>query len=75
MRVDDARMDESQTTEKFVSSRQAAMRLGLPIVWLKREARAGRIPCLRLGNRMRFHVEAVERSLLERVNRQEESIA
>ena len=71
MRVDDARMDTRQPTEKFVPLRQAAIRLGLPMVWLKNEAKAGRVPCLRAGNRVMFHVDAVERALLERANQQE----
>ncbi len=66
MRVDDARMDTRQPTEKFVPLRQAAIRLGLPMVWLESEAKAGRIPHLKAGNRRLFHVDAVERALLDR---------
>jgi hypothetical protein len=37
-----------------------ARRLGLPAGWLKAEANAGRIPCLRVGRQLRFNPVAVE---------------
>jgi hypothetical protein len=40
--------------------------LRLPARWLKAEAKAGRIPCLQVGARMLFNIEAVERALAER---------
>jgi len=40
--------------------------LRLPRGWLATEADAGRIPCLRVGRRLRFNVEAVRRALAER---------
>jgi hypothetical protein len=40
--------------------------LRLPREWLRQEALAGRIPCLRIGRKMLFNCEAVERTLAER---------
>lgn len=41
----------------------------LPRPWLADEADAGRIPCLRVGRRMRFNVDAVRQSLADRATR------
>ncbi len=54
------------TARQFVSITEASRRFGVPLAWLKAEALAGRIPCLRVGRRLLFNVEAVERVLLER---------
>lgn len=43
-----------------------AARLRLPARWLKSEAIAGRIPCLRVGRRFLFNVDAVEQALAAR---------
>jgi excisionase family DNA binding protein len=40
--------------------------LKLPRDWLRQEAIAGRIPCLRVGRRLLFNAEAVEKALAER---------
>jgi hypothetical protein len=42
-----------------------AARLRLPSEWLKAEADAGRIPCLRVGRRTLFNPEAVERAIAD----------
>lgn len=79
MRVDYDRMSDNQTTESFVPLRQAALNLGLPIVWLQAEAKAGRIPNLKVGRRMYFNCEAVKAELISqatvKLNRQEEESA
>ena len=49
----------------FVNSWGLARVLRLPREWLMAEADAGRIPCLRIGNRTRFSVQAVEAALAE----------
>ena len=41
-------------------------RYGLSVAWLKAEAEAGRIPCLKAGRRMLFDAEAVENVLIRR---------
>jgi len=38
---------------------------GISTSWLRREARAGRIPFVRIGRRLWFSPKAVERTLLE----------
>ena len=41
-------------------------RLNLPAAWLKAEAKAGRIPCLRAGRHLLFNPSAVTRTLASR---------
>jgi hypothetical protein len=43
-----------------------ATRLNLPAYWLNAEAKAGRLPCLRVGRHMLFNGDAVERALAAR---------
>jgi hypothetical protein len=50
----------------FMSASSVAARLGLPKTWVKSEAEAGRIPCVRAAGRMLFSVAMVERALTER---------
>jgi hypothetical protein len=45
-----------------------AHRLRLPAGWLKAEAKAGRIPSLKIGRYMRFNAVAVERRLAARAS-------
>ena len=51
--------------EVFVNIHGLTRILQLPHDWLMAEAKAGRIPCLRIGNRFRFNVEAVKSALAE----------
>ena len=44
--------------------RQVSRRLGIPAYWLKAEADAGRIPCLRAGSRLLFAPDAVNHALV-----------
>jgi len=50
----------------FDSLSRTATTLGVPISWLKREAEASRVPCLRAGRRFLFDMEAVSKALSER---------
>lgn len=50
----------------FVPITTLAYRTGLSASWLKAEARAGRIPSLRMGRRRMFNIDAVEAAILER---------
>jgi hypothetical protein len=43
--------------------------LKVPAAWLKREADAGRVPCLNADGRYLFNSDAVERVLAERAGR------
>jgi len=45
---------------------QRFRRYGLSMAWLRREARAGRIPSFRAGRRLLFDPDAVEAALIER---------
>lgn len=51
---------------KLLGLNELADRTGLPVAWLKREADAGRLPCVRAGRRMFFDAEAVRQALTER---------
>ena len=50
-----------------------AAHMKLPREWLRTEAAAGRIPCLRIGRKLVFSPEAVEKALAKRaaVHKQE----
>src|SRR5262249_5033987 len=51
---------------ELLSLYQLAVRTRLPQRWLRQEALAGRIPCLRVGRRLRFSLAAVEETLAGR---------
>lgn len=51
---------------RLLTLNQLAERTGLPAAWLKREADAGRLPCIRAGRRRMFDYSAVRLSLTER---------
>jgi excisionase family DNA binding protein len=57
---------------KLLNAGQLALALKLPRDWLKSEALAGRIPCLRVGRQLRFNLEAVEKALAERAGKPDE---
>lgn len=48
---------------------RAARRLRVPSSWLRAEAEAGRIPCLRAGSRFLFNIQAVQAELLTRASK------
>jgi hypothetical protein len=56
----------TSTNAEFVPLHQAAMRLGVPIAWLKAEADAGRVPHLRAGRRLLFKLALVGEALTQR---------
>ena len=58
-----------ETRKAFISVLQLASELGLPLAWLKAEARAGRIPSLRVGRRQLFDTDAVRNVLTERAGK------
>jgi hypothetical protein len=53
-------------TSRYIDLSALARTLGLSATWLKREADAGRIPCLRAGRRRMFDLAAVLKVLAER---------
>lgn len=52
--------------DQLVPLRGLARELKISIEWLKAEADAGRVPCLRAGRKRLFNVEAVRQALLRR---------
>ena len=49
---------------------QASRALGLPTDWLREEASAGRVPCLRVGpDRFVFDLEQLRSLILDRIRR------
>lgn len=51
---------------KLLTLHKLAERTGLPAAWLKREADAGRLPCIRAGRLRMFDLAAVLKALAER---------
>jgi hypothetical protein len=59
-------MSDSDTArETFITVKHAATRLGVPAAWLIAEAKAGRIPSLKVGKRIFVSPSLVEQSLIE----------
>ena len=52
--------------DTLVTLGRLAQELRLPRQWLRREADAGRLPCLRVGRRYLFHADYVRRALAQR---------
>ena len=52
--------------DRLAPLRIAARELDVPATWLRREADAGAIPCLRAGNVLLFDLTHVRQLLLER---------
>lgn len=50
----------------YLRLNQLAHATRLPAAWLKREADAGNLPCVRAGRRLMFNLDAVLRALGER---------
>ena len=59
---------------KLISLSELARRTGLPIAWLRREADAGTIPCLRAGRLRMFDLNAV-REVLDTRSRKAPEVA
>jgi hypothetical protein len=59
----------STTSPQLVPINVAARWLRVPLRWLRAEAEAGRVPCLRADNQFLCDFEAVEAALLERARR------
>lgn len=51
---------------KLLTLNQLSERTGLPAAWLRREADAGRLPCIRAGRLRLFDLAAVLKSLSDR---------
>ena len=53
---------------KLITVDRLSEHTGLPAAWLKREADAGRLPCIRAGRRRMFDLAAVLKRLADRQN-------
>jgi len=62
--------DVATIREPFIPLRQAAVTLGLPAAWLRRQAEAGAVPALIVGRRIFLNPVAVEQTLIEQSRRQ-----
>jgi len=51
---------------KLLTLNQLSERTGLPVAWVKREADAGRLPCIHAGRRRMFDLAAVLKALADR---------
>lgn len=52
--------------KKYLRVEELARVTRLPAAWLKREADAGRLPCIRAGQRRMFSLAAVLKALADR---------
>ncbi|OXU13930.1 MerR family transcriptional regulator [Sedimentisphaera salicampi] len=50
---------------KLKNINQIANELDLPLSWIKEQVEAGKIPCLRIGRKYKFELEAVKASLAQ----------
>lgn len=50
---------------KLLTLHRLAEQTGLPTAWLKREADAGRLPCIRAGRLRMFDLDAVLKALAD----------
>jgi hypothetical protein len=53
---------------KYIRVAELARATRLPAAWLKREADAGRLPCIRAGRLRMFDLAAVLKALADRQN-------
>lgn len=51
--------------DKLHNLTSTAIKLGVPIKWLRKKALAQEVPCLAIKDRLLFNVEAVREKLLE----------
>lgn len=56
------------TTRPYETVQELARALRLPAAWVKREAQAGRLPCIQVGRRLMFCREDVIQSLSSRAH-------
>jgi hypothetical protein len=64
-------MDGETKRATLLPLRATARILSIPANWLRAEADAGRLPCLRAGSSYLFDIDLVERLLLERARQGE----
>jgi len=52
--------------DELLSLSRMARRLGVAQQWLRDQAKAGQVPCLRAGTRFLFNAEAVQKALADK---------
>jgi hypothetical protein len=62
------------TARKLLPLGPTARTLRVPVGWLREEALADRVPCLKAGKAILFDIEAVEAVLLERARSHHETL-
>lgn len=55
-----------QAESQFLPLRDAAEAIGVPMSWLRSEARCGRVPHIRASRRLLFNVDSVRQALVDR---------
>lgn len=60
--------NHDRPNQTYVGLRRTAFLLGLPVSYMRDEAKAGRVPHLKIGRQYRFNLEAVERELVARAD-------
>ena len=58
---------ENNTMSELLTLQRMARRLGVTVRWLKNEAEAERVPCLRAESRFLFDPQTVTLALAERI--------
>ena len=61
-------------SKRLITIQSMAARLRVPAKWLRQEALAGRIPCLKAGTAILVKPEAVEASLVRRAGKAEQGV-
>jgi hypothetical protein len=59
-------MNTTENEHELAGLRGIAAALRIPSDWLRAEADAGRVPCLRIGRKRYFNLSAVRAALAER---------
>ena len=62
-------MEELPPRRRLVTASAMARRLRVTLRWLRAEAEAGRLPCIRAEKQLLFDADVVERVLLERAGK------
>jgi excisionase family DNA binding protein len=57
--------DRKLNANRPLTLNQVSRRTGLPRDWRREQALAGRLPCLRVGDKFLFNFEAVQAALAE----------
>lgn len=62
--MNDEGIEEADRTLGLLTVKQAAKAIDVPVAFLQREVKAGHVPFLKVGSRVRVNVSAVQRALM-----------